>query len=61
MVIFPKSGLKNRPELEYSPIGAKFPLKIAYRTLNNDKQNFSKNLYIVHVTLYSCLNTLMSI
>ncbi len=44
MVIFPKSGLKNRPELEYSPIGAKFPLKIAYRTLNNDKQKFTKNL-----------------
>jgi hypothetical protein len=29
LVIFPQSTLKNCQELEYAPIGAKFPLKIA--------------------------------
>ncbi len=44
LVIFPQSNLKNRRDLEYSPIGAKFPPKIAQCTLNTVKKNFNHKL-----------------
>jgi hypothetical protein len=41
-MIFPQSNWKNRREIEYSLIGAKFMMKIEKRTLNTVKTIFSQ-------------------